>query len=105
MTTQSDVPLSSLLERAQYIKKAMATIEQEITNQTFAVEKNGFRVDIKGTCNIEGLSVDMSSAHLPVADALPKLQEAINEAIAAIDQKRQLAFKAISERLHDDDDS
>tara|TARA_B100001989_G_scaffold245131_1_gene214592 strand:+ start:967 stop:1278 length:312 start_codon:yes stop_codon:yes gene_type:complete len=101
MNTQSELPLSSLLERAQYIKKAMGNIEEEITQKTFSTSKDGIHVSIKGSCFIDCIEVDPSIANRPVGEVLNLLTEAFNHAVGEIDKRRKQAFSEISNHLQD----
>ena len=101
MTTMSDLPMSSLLEKANYIKKAMGNIEKEITNQTFIVQSNGIEVHIKGTCTLEKIIVDSTTGKQPTQQLLPKIVDAVNKSINEINNRRQQEFKIISQNIQD----
>ena len=103
MTTTSDLPMSNLLEKANYIKKAMGNIEKDITNQTFAVQSNGIEIHIKGTCILEKIIVDSSIKEQPVHQLLPQIVKAINKSINQINDRRQQAFKVISQNIQDNE--
>ena len=99
MSTQSELPLSSLLERAQYIKKAMGNIEEEITQKIFSVSTDGVHVAIQGSCCIDDIQADSNVAQKPVSEVLDLLKTAINNAVGEIDKRRKQAFSEISDHL------
>lgn len=103
MTTTSDLPMSNLLEKANYIKKAMGNIEKDITNQTFIVQSSGIEIHIKGTCTLEKIIVDSSIKEQPVQQLLPQIVEAINKSVNQINDRRQQAFKVISQNIQDNE--
>lgn len=102
MSSTTDLPLSNLLEKANYIKKAMSNIEKDITNNSFEVKKNGIQVKIKGTYTIERIILDPEKQKALPEQILPDLIETINIAVSEIEQRRQNAFKTISQNLDDD---
>ena len=102
MSSTTDLPLSNLLEKANYIKKAMSNIEKDITNNSFEVKKKGIQIKIKGTYIIERILLDPEKQKALPEQILPDLIETINTAVSEIEQKRQNAFKSISQDLDDD---
>ena len=99
MSSTTDLPLSNLLEKANYIKKAMSDIEKDITNNSFEVKKKGIQIKIKGTYIIERIILDPEKQKVLSEQILPDLIETINTAVSEIEQKRQGAFKSISQNL------
>ena len=104
MSTTPDMPLSGLLEKANYIKKAMGNLEEEITNKAFLVRKNGIQVTMRGTHILENIIVDPERQHEPMNQIIPLIQEAVNTAVRDIEAKRHEAFKHISANIHDEND-
>ena len=102
MSSTTDLPLSNLLEKANYIKQAMSNIEKDITSNSFEVKKNGVQIKIKGTYIIERIILDPEKQNATPDKILPDLIEAINTAVSDIEKKRQNAFQAISQSLDDD---
>ena len=102
MSSTTDLPLSNLLEKANYIKQAMSNIEKDITSNSFEVKKNGVQIKIKGTYIIERIILDPEKQNVTPDKILPDLIEAINTAVLDIEKKRQNAFQSISQSLDDD---
>jgi DNA-binding protein YbaB len=103
MSSTSDPSLSSLLEKANYIKKAMGNLEEEITKNVFTVRKNGIQVEIRGTHKIEKIFLDPDSPSnkLAASDLLGHVQTVINMGVEEIENRRQEAFKMISQNIQD----
>lgn len=99
MSTTDDLPLSSLLEKANYIKSAMSEIEENITNGSFEVKKNGVQIKIKGTFHIERILLDPEVQQQPATAILPNVIDAMNTLVTQIEEKRKQSFKRISEDI------
>ena len=102
MSNTTELPLSSLLEKANYIKKAMGEMEKNITNQMFKNTKHGIEVHIHGNCTLANIILDPTLNEANASSLMPKIVDAVNAAIQSIDERRQEAFKEITERIHDD---
>ena len=103
MTSSSDQSLSSLLEKANYIKKAMGDIEQEITNNTFSIKTDNVQVTMKGTGIVDKILVDPEAEQLNIEALTGQIKNAVNKAIHQIEQKRQEAFKIISQNIQEEE--
>ena len=103
MNSTSDPSLSSLLEKANYIKKAMGNLEEEITQNVFTVRKNGIQVEIRGTHKIEKIFLDPDAPtnQLTTSELLNDVQTVINMGVQEIENRRQEAFKMISQNIQD----
>ena len=103
MSNPSDPSLSSLLEKANYIKKAMGNLEEEITQNIFTVRKNGIQVEMRGTHKIEKIFMDPDgpSSQYTATELLSNLQQIINMGVQEIEDRRQEAFKMISHNIQD----
>lgn len=102
MSNTTELPLSSLLEKANYIKKAMGDMEKNITSQMFKNTKHGIEVHIHGNCTLANIILDPTMTDTNASTLMPKVVDAVNAAINSIDERRQEAFKEISARIHDD---
>lgn len=102
MSNTSELPLSSLLEKANYIKKAMGDMEKNITNQIFTNTKDGIEVHIHGNCTLANIVLPAQLVQAQAGEIMPQIVDAINAAIQSIDDRRQEAFKEISARIQDD---
>lgn len=99
MSAETDLPLSSLLEKANHIKNAMSNIEKEITNNSFEVKHEGIQIEMRGTYMIEKIILDPEKQQKTTEQILPDLISTINKAVSSIEQKRQNAFKEISNNM------
>lgn len=106
MTNATDPSLSSLLEKANYIKKAMGNMEEEITQNIFKVKKNGIQVAMKGTHKIERIFMDPeTNTETSSTELLKMVQEVVNLAVDEIEKRREEAFKIISQNIQDPEDT
>ena len=106
MTNATDPSLSNLLEKANYIKKAMGNMEEEITQNIFKVKKNGIQVAMKGTHKIDSIFMDPeTNTETSCTDLLKMVQEVVNLAVDEIEQRREEAFKIISQNSQDPEDA
>ena len=106
MNNPSDPSLSSLLEKANYIKKAMGNMEEEITQNLFNVRKEGIQVEMRGTHKIEKLFIDpeVTTTDISTQELLDRVKRIVNHAVQEIDNRRQEAFKMISQNIQDPSD-
>ena len=81
----------------------MGDIEQEITNNTFSVKTGNVQVTMKGTGVVDKILVDPEAEQLDIEALTELIKNAINNAIHQIEQKRQEAFKIISQNIQEEE--
>ena len=98
-TPNDNTPPHNLMEKANYMRKNMGSLEKELSKARLREKHDGIQIDITGDGKIESITFDPEIQNKSLYTFSTKLTEAVNKAYKACESHRQNQLLSILSQI------
>ena len=98
-TTTDNTPPHNLMEKANYMRKNMGSLEKELSEARLREKHQGIQVQITGDGKIESITFDPEIQNNSLHSYSSKITEAVNKAYIACERNRQNQLLSILSQI------